>query len=143
MTDTEQRIAEIEARHTKEENRLASIKASEKYKLENPYTRQSHTDRGFLLDALRARAGHVVAGDWRTIESAPKDGTPVILYVPWRLSIGKITVAAFLDNQWHITQRIQHGERIQGGVTIPVPATHWMPLPERPIIRPASASDDD
>lgn len=57
--------------------------------------------------------------EWRPIETAPKDGTWVLLstspsYVPW--------VGRFIDSRW---------KGADGHVVHPVPA-HWMPLPPPP-----------
>ena len=53
---------------------------------------------------------------WRTMESAPKDGTVIFLWVPDR-----IPQLARADDYWHEPKPywLEH-------------ATHWMPLPAQP-----------
>jgi len=74
---------------------------------------------------------------WQKIESAPKDGTLILLYRPTAFDWGKVTIGKY-DNDscakkqrpfWEMWFKI-------GGVTESrswVP-THWMPLPEQPKI---------
>lgn len=61
--------------------------------------------------------------DWQPIETAPKDGTSVIMagFDVWGLDW--LNVAFFEDGQW------QHETGSEWGIC---PATHWMPLPEPP-----------
>lgn len=78
---------------------------------------------------------HVEASAWRTIDSAPKDGTDVLLAVPL---VGR-------DGFWHAVGAWAEpetptttGERGFIGIgdrydeAIVIPATHWMPLPAPP-----------
>jgi hypothetical protein len=60
--------------------------------------------------------------EWQPIETAPKDGTPVMIYDP-EFSI-KVYVAAWMyDFQWVEADGEHHLE---------FNPTHWMPLPEPP-----------
>lgn len=52
------------------------------------------------------------AEGWRPIESAPRDGAPIDLWVP---GIGRVT-----DEWW------------DGGWGVPGGPTHWLPLPSAP-----------
>lgn len=69
--------------------------------------------------------------DWQPIETAPKDGTEVLLFT--RSDVGPekdywesfgdphfstVQIGAFEDGKWH--------QNVIGG------ATHWMPLPSPP-----------
>jgi hypothetical protein len=63
--------------------------------------------------------------NWRPIETAPKDGTRVLVYAPGHLHM----IAAWIEH---------HGYTYLGPAwfsnnsTILPPPTHWMPLPEFP-----------
>jgi hypothetical protein len=63
---------------------------------------------------------------WRAIETAPKDGTSVLCYVPNRrgfFSRQDVAVVAWIENGW---QSVNSGHWIYSEVT------HWMPLPPEP-----------
>lgn len=60
--------------------------------------------------------------DWRTIDSAPKDGTPLLLYVRWG---GKRYRTV---GRWNSHQRAWLSEIFD----TPIRPTHWMPLPAPP-----------
>ena len=94
---------------------------------------------GFIeVQALRNRAAAALAsapsapaGEWRPIESAPKDGTRVLL---WRVfdgtAIGRWGNLVPDDPQeWFDDGWIDNGQPICGEDD---PATHWMPLPAPP-----------
>ena len=53
---------------------------------------------------------------WQPIETAPKDGTPILVF-----DEGAICIATFADDYWWDN----------GAMTIP--PTHWMPLPDPPV----------
>lgn len=69
------------------------------------------------------------AHKWRPIETAPKDGTPILAYWPI-MQIYKVRVGSW--------QRASHGPGYwaawNGGVKFSQrnPPTHWQPLPEPP-----------
>jgi hypothetical protein len=79
-------------------------------------------DRDLLRDV--AAALRSPADGWRTIESAPKDGTRVLVYRP-RVVYDGITWMPEIDkdrwsgSSWWESRRIQQ-------------PTHWMPLPSPP-----------
>ncbi|RYG87653.1 MAG: hypothetical protein EON59_06790 [Alphaproteobacteria bacterium] len=60
-------------------------------------------------------------GEWRPIESAPKDGTTVLIY-----DDGAVTVA-FFDEEWS-----DWFYPYKGGKTRWTGASHWMPVPSDP-----------
>lgn len=67
--------------------------------------------------------------NWQPIETAPKDGIPVILLV----DEGEESVAIqgkYSDDSWDVVWLDVHGCGCCGGGR-PIP-THWMPLPEPP-----------
>ena len=72
--------------------------------------------------AIAYAAGQASKSEWRDIETAPKDGTIVLLSGEfdypgdWRIKMG---YWAAYEKEWHLF----------GGVWKP---THWMPLPEAP-----------
>ena len=57
---------------------------------------------------------------WQSIETAPKDGTPIDLWVP---GIGRVTEEWWDDDSWGV----------------PGKPTHWMPLPDAPMSESASS----
>lgn len=69
--------------------------------------------------------------DWQPIETAPKDGTPVILYLraPW----SRVEMAQWYEpwKSWqaNIYEMIEGDEVLGIGSAIP---THWMLLPAPP-----------
>ena len=68
--------------------------------------------------------------EWRPIETAPKDGTIIDLWISQR---GRRPGCAWVDNP-EIEQRIGHcwADECFRVVSLGDYATHWMPLPERP-----------
>jgi len=65
--------------------------------------------------------------EWQPIETAPKDGTHVLLYVDKGAAVN--ITGGFWDNH------PKCGCWIAGGYTRKqFPPTHWMPLPEAPNI---------
>jgi hypothetical protein len=58
---------------------------------------------------------------WQPIESAPKDGTPVIVHAG-----GNTRVCWFGTCGW------TYHQRYGGAATVVLEPTHWMPLPEPP-----------
>jgi len=71
---------------------------------------------------------------WQPIETAPKDGTEILLYDKYK----DINKASWIDNwcgsdaryqmQWCIYGSMDSDDRYR---TVDCP-THWMPLPEEP-----------
>jgi hypothetical protein len=66
---------------------------------------------------------------WRTIDSAPKDGTSVLLYVG--MFGHDYAVAFWNDDYWHIGSPDAADERDKWNFEFGSP-THWMQLPEAP-----------
>lgn len=66
--------------------------------------------------------------EWQKIETAPKDGTQIMIYDP---ANGGCNTAAWLDGVW------DNAQADRGQYEYPS-ATHWMPLPA-----PPSASRSD
>ena len=65
------------------------------------------------------------AEGWRTIESAPKDGTRVLLYTPDALAIEAIFTATYDMGAWWESRDLDEPN-------VNCPPTHWMPLPTPP-----------
>jgi hypothetical protein len=68
---------------------------------------------------------------WQPIETAPKDNSAVLVYVPMR-SV-KFMATAFWDTvagEWRVAWTGLHNK--PSVIKDPEP-THWMPLPEPPI----------
>lgn len=77
----------------------------------------------FSEDLARAAITAYEAAQWRPIESAPKDGTWVLLWCGW-----------CIEGRW-----FENGERVQNqwsddgmGVNPIFHVTHWRPLPPPP-----------
>ena len=73
---------------------------------------------------------------WQPIETAPKDGTEVLVFGKWFGEIAKSAPDA--KPEMHVAKFYEHGVwNITGGDTYAswVKATHWMPLPTPPEMR--------
>lgn len=68
-----------------------------------------------------ARRAVLMTADWQPIESAPRDGTPVLV---WDKIVGVLTVH-WRASEW---RHVWDSEPIPG----PEAITHWMPLPPPP-----------
>lgn len=72
--------------------------------------------------------------EWRTIDSAPRDGTRILLYIP---SCGSYVSSKVAAGRWNARDSRPYftndRERMDGVVfTRKNKPTHWMPLPEPP-----------
>jgi hypothetical protein len=101
-------------------------------------------------DALRAELAaasrqHSEATAWRPIDTAPMNGTRVMLYGDGRVTMGSwITEREVMASTYHHTTGAYLGcfpngdiepaywESHDGGFTEEHPPTHWMPLPQPP-----------
>ena len=65
--------------------------------------------------------------EWKPIETAPKDGTKVLLWADGQVEIGDWLPDAhpWNDTSWWI----------EGGQITARNPTHWMPLPEAPNVK--------
>lgn len=79
------------------------------------------------MDEVRQDVG------WQPIETAPKDGTDILVCVTHNLP----------DDEWETIQWVdwRRGDdvvwpRYWERIDIPFPPTHWMPLPEPPDAHP-------
>jgi hypothetical protein len=70
---------------------------------------------------------------WQPIETAPKDGTRIILFLPSRYSFpAMVTIGLWFEdflpgrNGWSYCEVDEIGQFIEE------PITHWMPLPPPP-----------
>jgi|GEM_PF-1728610 len=79
--------------------------------------------------------------EWRPIETAPKDGTEIILRKADRVSAGNWIDPVRISTEPHATtgepvQLVEHEEGFwqswDGGFADDDEPTHWMPLPEPP-----------
>ena len=69
-------------------------------------------------------------GEWKTIDSAPKDGTSILLWCPYADKSGTIVVGEFWVRAWASSDwKIDYSTMVI--LDAPDP-THWMPLPEPP-----------
>jgi len=75
-------------------------------------------------EAIRAAllAAAEVTEGWLDIASAPRDGTPVLLYFPKRYQgKGGISWGCFINGEWLDSRAIRDND-----------ASHWQPLPSPP-----------
>lgn len=63
---------------------------------------------------------------WHTIDSAPRDGTAVLLWHGKRCTVGRFREFADGTRVWEI------GQATGGVAVLDCIATHWAPLPEPP-----------
>lgn len=70
-------------------------------------------------------------GEWQTIESAPTDGTPILLFEPFRCDDGSVDVAesqmvvgCSRSGDWVEALNLEYAV---------ISPTHWMPLPAPPV----------
>ena len=74
--------------------------------------------------STQRREGEAMA-KWRPIESAPKDGTPILITDIEQPSAGLLIARWKMDAWWGLPTP-------RGNCTIWPDATHWMPLPKAP-----------
>ena len=73
--------------------------------------------------------------DWQPIESAPKDGTPVLLFDP----VFQRHIGSFVE-EWYKTEYVPEHRTYtrqkwvcwSNRTNLDFKPTHWMPLPEPP-----------
>jgi len=72
-----------------------------------------------------------MTAEWRPIETAPKDGTPIIVYMPWEGGMvrtahysRRLTEDRYAQNVWCVHWSGSYKSRVA--------PTHWMPLPPPP-----------
>jgi len=72
--------------------------------------------------------------EWQPIATAPKDGTPVLIYCPGSGGRWKVCEAwwAFEYEGGRGFWSTPHGPAGRGYMILPEAATHWMPMPEAP-----------
>lgn len=79
---------------------------------------------GEVLDLLRDYDALVARTSWRLIESAPADGTVVVLWSPDAADCG--VILGYCNSSKDLWFEMGSYTRID------VDSTHWMPLPEPP-----------
>ena len=73
--------------------------------------------------------------EWQPIETAPKDGTAVMLFsTTWPKEWGDVPVIgkAYEVIDYETRQHISYGWQDVDGCAFQEGLTHWMPLPEPP-----------
>jgi hypothetical protein len=86
-----------------------------------PFIAAAMKGGGYLNDGIRAALAAADAAAWRLIETAPKDGTEVLVF-------GR-PISGERGSIW-----VEHYEVVQAGGEAgwPMSVTHWMPLPAPP-----------
>ena len=113
-------LAELFARVEALEASLASaVKVAEE---ERGHTSRVLTRNAELEAENAALKAQVAEWEWRPIESAPRNGTPVLMYFPKRYQgKGGISWAVFAHDEWVDSRAFRDPD-----------GTHWMPLPAHP-----------
>ena len=70
--------------------------------------------------------------EWQPIETAPKDGTPILAYVE---DVAIQMEYSYFLKEWGPVWLAAHGCGCCGEYSVPEP-THWMPLPDPPTPNP-------
>ncbi len=94
------------------------------------------------LETLTQENARLREAGWRDIESAPRDGTRIMLWLrePWAC----VELALWYE-PWGVwlTERYLPGETDEmGGIGADVP-THWMPLPPAPARKALGGGDEE
>ena len=63
--------------------------------------------------------------EWKTIDSAPRDGTKILVRDRFSAQVCQFTKEGVLELTWN-------GERFSCDNNVDCDATHWMQLPEPP-----------
>jgi hypothetical protein len=86
----------------------------------------------YLYEAI-ADAGFVIEQGWQPIETAPKDGTPVLCFEPHSMGGYCFVAAPNEDGDWCDNLATLNTYK----------PTHWMPLPAPPTIAALKAKEAD
>jgi len=74
--------------------------------------------------------------EWQPIESAPKDGTEILLYRPSDCDWARVVVGLWEDDRYAVKPKPywRHGKQHFTGIREArvYQPTHWMPLPGAP-----------
>lgn len=90
------------------------------------WTVEGHGDAAdSILALLAASPASPLPQEWRTIESAPKDGTQILAVFPGKTASVRFVCIRWEDKKWVATKS---GDYIMTCSK----ATHWMPLPAAP-----------
>ena len=72
--------------------------------------------------------------EWQPIETAPKDGTPIVIWTSYRTGCNEPRVVIFHNEYSNMGQPASERLTWQdcGGLMYGIHASHWMPLPAPP-----------
>ena len=70
--------------------------------------------------------------DWQPIETAPKDGTRVLIYVEGFIAVCEMCEEPDGSRRWICGETTRLDGRVER-VQLNACATHWMPLPAPPV----------
>lgn len=99
-------------------------------------------DREYIIPALESAAIALesLGGGWQPIETAPKDGTEILVFSPERPAGKESTVVFWKNSKWAFFE--MEGAQLN----ILDKLTHWMPLPLPPgavPVTPAQLSEEE
>lgn len=91
----------------------------------------------------------ILGEDWRTIDSAPKDGTAILIYMPPREVTPNYTSKEYVTiSHWYVHYRNGKPDTLRepewkqpdmyagfGSYEGPIYPTHWMPMPIGPMTK--------
>ena len=77
---------------------------------------------------------------WQPIETAPKDGTPLLLGLfnargKWRTMRGEWVTQEYIDDYWEEPEDAEPGwyeTAVESEILWPISPTHWQPIPAAP-----------
>lgn len=73
-----------------------------------------------------------MSDDWQPIGTAPKDGTEILLYRKWEEDKWPERISAYWNED--VGAWIVAGGEFEQLYINAVPFTHWMPLPDPPVV---------
>jgi hypothetical protein len=78
----------------------------------------------YKASRIERQPQQAMSPEWRFMDTAPRDGTPILAWVRWQNASPSPAIVAFEVREWvRVGIRRTVGEQA---------LTHWMPLPSEP-----------